>query len=543
MTILFKCACGMRLKIADEFSGKAGKCPSCGRPFQVPTAATAPVVAPESAPNAAKGEEDLPILEPVADGPSCPSCGSALSEGDVYCVSCGYDLKAGKKGIGVLAVPADDTEHVERRARLAVIAAIAAVLLVIVLAGLLVWNERARKSTTSAIPVATEKEAKPVEQVAVNPSGIKPVGYFETRELQTGDGKITLKDPGKSFMVVNVGVPAWYLFLSEAIFQRQSSLYESMGVESRYGLLDVRKDRFTLVTAGGRSCQAKAVGAMKDGPDGPMTDFSQTNVMVVSKEKIGPDTVHEFYFCYELQNEESAGLLRMRIDDEGLVDVPNRRVPLPKPIPAEERGVPVKPPPGLGPGLLPTGSSSPSVPLSTASVAVDLPVSSAKTPQGGVALEAVGYFVTRQLPAAGGKISTKDAGRDFLSVTVRIPARYFDPSAREFRKLRPLKNGEPDENYHQVCDPLRMTLLIRAGRSVRATAVGTESQGTWRFSEGALTTPLTSSGPAGDEILTLAFAWDLQANDCVPPFKVQIDRETPIDVPDNRLVAPAVEPK
>lgn len=60
MSIVTTCgACGAEFKVRDEFAGKRGKCPKCGRPVQVPH-----IVAAEAKPSSGlKRAEPLPSTE------------------------------------------------------------------------------------------------------------------------------------------------------------------------------------------------------------------------------------------------------------------------------------------------------------------------------------------------------------------------------------------------------------------------------------------------------------------------------------------------
>jgi hypothetical protein len=36
MSIDLTCSCGKRLQVADEYAGRQGRCPVCGRTFEIP---------------------------------------------------------------------------------------------------------------------------------------------------------------------------------------------------------------------------------------------------------------------------------------------------------------------------------------------------------------------------------------------------------------------------------------------------------------------------------------------------------------------------
>lgn len=55
MSISVKCSCGQLLKARDDFAGRRGECPACGRAVQIPNAPTAEQVPPEVAASASAG--------------------------------------------------------------------------------------------------------------------------------------------------------------------------------------------------------------------------------------------------------------------------------------------------------------------------------------------------------------------------------------------------------------------------------------------------------------------------------------------------------
>lgn len=148
MPIAFTCACGKKIKAKDEWAGKRIKCPGCGQPVRIPAAGGDPPsrlakpaakpagagapstkTAKKTAPAKPASDQQagpasdidlLPADEPVRKGPiegvpqddmfteeqsqsltatakQCPFCKKKIFEGDPICISCGTDLKTGKK--------------------------------------------------------------------------------------------------------------------------------------------------------------------------------------------------------------------------------------------------------------------------------------------------------------------------------------------------------------------------------------------------------------------------------------------------------------
>ncbi len=147
MSIAFSCSCGKKIKAKDEWAGKTVKCPGCGKPAKIPSAGGEPAsraakpaskaaAVPSPSTKTAKkpaprkpasdpqaglaGDIDLLPEEPARKGPidgvpsddmfteeqsqsltatakQCPFCKKKIFEGDPICISCGTDLKTGKK--------------------------------------------------------------------------------------------------------------------------------------------------------------------------------------------------------------------------------------------------------------------------------------------------------------------------------------------------------------------------------------------------------------------------------------------------------------
>ena len=105
MTINVQCpACGTRLKVGDEAAGKAGKCPDCGGPVQIPEA----IYDAEDVAEDVGGGFDFPGIqsdtdeyrlapEPAAPASSassdsrrpCPMCGEMVVFSAAKCRFCG----------------------------------------------------------------------------------------------------------------------------------------------------------------------------------------------------------------------------------------------------------------------------------------------------------------------------------------------------------------------------------------------------------------------------------------------------------------------
>ena len=119
MAIEFICpTCGKTLKLRDEAAGKRGRCPFCKGVVTVPSAdseedelveiipPTAPKTEqrPPAPPPPAEARTTPPPLPTTPTGEQtsateriCPGCKSSLNDKAVICISCGLNLKTGKK--------------------------------------------------------------------------------------------------------------------------------------------------------------------------------------------------------------------------------------------------------------------------------------------------------------------------------------------------------------------------------------------------------------------------------------------------------------
>lgn len=81
--IRVNCTCGKILKVPEDYAGKRGKCPNCGRKITVPSL------------------DEIRKKQPVAkevdtEVRHCPTCGAYLNPGDTVCVSCRTNLSTGE---------------------------------------------------------------------------------------------------------------------------------------------------------------------------------------------------------------------------------------------------------------------------------------------------------------------------------------------------------------------------------------------------------------------------------------------------------------
>src|SRR3954464_3945399 len=140
MPIPVACVCGSRFAAPDNLAGRTVKCPKCQSPINIPSGAPA-MAAPGAFPGQGMPSQQMPSqqmpgqqmpsqqmpgyapgpmnpgypAQPMVGGPSaslfdeaglkqatagsitCPGCNAALNPGTVVCITCGYNLKLGKR--------------------------------------------------------------------------------------------------------------------------------------------------------------------------------------------------------------------------------------------------------------------------------------------------------------------------------------------------------------------------------------------------------------------------------------------------------------
>ncbi len=120
MAIEFSCQCGKRIKVADKFAGRQGKCPACGVVLTIP--------APEAPDEDVDGDLLYEALGAPDDtrpaevpGSMCGGCGKPMPGDSVLCTHCGFHKISGTY---VKTASAKEAKVKEGRAPLLVIAGI-----------------------------------------------------------------------------------------------------------------------------------------------------------------------------------------------------------------------------------------------------------------------------------------------------------------------------------------------------------------------------------------------------------------------------------
>ena len=105
MSFLSKCSnCSASCTAEDDWMGMEAECPECGATVTIGKAGTKPNLSvsksqPHGTENAAKPTAAKPAATVPAEGQkTCPSCQAPISNAAaVICISCGTNLKTGKK--------------------------------------------------------------------------------------------------------------------------------------------------------------------------------------------------------------------------------------------------------------------------------------------------------------------------------------------------------------------------------------------------------------------------------------------------------------
>lgn len=92
--------CGQTLEAPDELSGSVLPCPACNHEITVPDRSLGTI--------GAESRSSKPVPTGKSETNSCPECGTALPQGNILCIECGYNVKTGRKiqaGRGHAATP------------------------------------------------------------------------------------------------------------------------------------------------------------------------------------------------------------------------------------------------------------------------------------------------------------------------------------------------------------------------------------------------------------------------------------------------------
>ena len=157
------------------------------------------------------------------------------------------------------------------------------------------------------------------------------------------------------------------------------------------------------------------------------------------------------------------------------------------------------------------------------------------------AMKPSGFFVSRALsqgkhPVRGTQwvYPTKEEA-SFLVVVVSVPGGYFMPS----------KNG--DAFWSTTYDPTRFTITLADERCSKAGFICRWWEEEKKFfgdfsilytSQQEFAQAMEAAQRARNEMQVLALVWVVHTKDCKLPLKIQIDKERPVAVPDNKVPAP-----
>lgn len=142
--IRVNCTCGKVLKIPEQYAGKRGRCPNCGKKIAIPSM------------DEIQQKENTHKEETAADVEmrQCPTCGAYLNPGDKICVSCHTNVVTGEWPV--------DNQAAEKKRLSPLLFAGSAFILVVVVAVVLLQQgmfSSAKKTPQPLLPMPVDNAA------------------------------------------------------------------------------------------------------------------------------------------------------------------------------------------------------------------------------------------------------------------------------------------------------------------------------------------------------------------------------------------------
>lgn len=158
-----------------------------------------------------------------------------------------------------------------------------------------------------------------------------------------------------------------------------------------------------------------------------------------------------------------------------------------------------------------------------------------KTGLSGSALEPKGFRTSKSLSHGfDGSYSPNDNGKVFLVITVAVPTKELIPTEAEYLKIEP--KFESRENC-RILNHERFTVILVDGRRYHGELIAFHAREnvpildfspymiSWQMLENEKTLIVTN--------VDVAFVVD--EKDAKPPFRIQLDRQTPVAVPEKKM--------
>jgi len=150
-----------------------------------------------------------------------------------------------------------------------------------------------------------------------------------------------------------------------------------------------------------------------------------------------------------------------------------------------------------------------------------------------------GYFKSKRLAGGlgtkGGPISPQQSNDTFLGVVMSVPQQVFIPTEAEYEQMKKKENELRE--FLRVYTPKHFKLILEDGRSFDGVVIALWPQ----VQKLGFSTGMRVKGAVPWKLDEIGVAFVVPESEATPPFRVQIRRQKPISVPDNKIAAPPEE--
>ena len=161
-------------------------------------------------------------------------------------------------------------------------------------------------------------------------------------------------------------------------------------------------------------------------------------------------------------------------------------------------------------------------------------------------LSTIGYFSASALSGGlgtkGGAVNPKNPDEVFLTVVMSVPSGRFVPTEAEYGRMKKRKSSNKElapRTHIKLYVPKRFSLILSDRSSFTGVLITF-----WPVKKPlGFSTNISSSDkkPVEERVQEqIAVAFVIPKADSKPPFRIQIDREKPVPVAENKLEAPSV---
>lgn len=356
MTIESSCECGNRYHFKDELAGKRVRCPSCQRVIVVPQAAPTDLLAKAI-------EQDTMAAEQKSERP-CQSCGKPVSSRDALCPHCGVLLQgttgapnpsasgAGPGRAGARRKPQRrygmiDTSQVFKRLLQGAVVVLIGLGLYYAIQHFQADSQDGRDASLGDRQpggLGDSRDGRDTNDGGEDPrDGVRPVGFAVLRKLPAGRDIITgrlqyilLKDSNKRFIVIVAFVPSDLVMPSEAEYTKLKGDHDGRTNKlypPRNCLSHLDSARFRIVLADGQAQRQCLVADLRGSAGSLGTYFSGGTMTNTRYSKGSPEPLKsptKIGVACVAAREDCKPPFKLQIDQDDPVDVPNKKVGLPR---------------------------------------------------------------------------------------------------------------------------------------------------------------------------------------------------------------------